>query len=232
MEEHSTGKQLNAKVATLFSEQRKGTDASSYTSTFSGDANKAQQRKPAKKEKKQHSLLRTIIELALVLVIALGLTWVIKTFFAEPFEVPTGSMENTIMSDDKLLADKFTVNFQSVERGDIIVFADIVMPGRILVKRAIATGGEVVDIKNGLVYVDDKPLYEPYTEGAETLPFEQTFENMNITYPYTVPEGHIWVMGDNRGNSADSRYFGTVTEDSVYGRALFVFWPLENIGPL
>jgi len=65
-----------------------------------------------------------------------------------------------------------------------------------------------------------------------TKPLEQHFDNMRIDYPFTVPEGYIWVMGDNRENSADSRYFGAITENSVYGRALMVFWPLEHVGPL
>lgn len=182
--------------------------------------------------KKSSSALRTIIEFAIALVIALALTWGIKTYLIEPFEVPTGSMENTIMSGDKLLADKISLRFDPIEKGDIVVFADKTKPNRILVKRVIATGGQTVDIKNGLVYVDGEPLFEPYVIGEETQPLDQHFENMAIEYPFTVPEGELWVMGDNRGNSADSRYFGSVLEDTVYGRAWMVFWPLDNIGPL
>lgn len=185
-----------------------------------------------KPQKKSSTVLRTILEFAIALVIALVLTWVIKTYFIEPFEVPTGSMETTIMIGDKLLADKFTVRFDPVARGDIVVFADKVELGRVLVKRVIATGGQIVDIQNGVVYVDGDPLYEPYTNGMLTYPLDQHFENMVIEYPYTVPEGELWVMGDNRGNSADSRYFGTVSEATVFGRAIMVFWPPDNIGPL
>lgn len=183
-------------------------------------------------KKKPPRLLRSILELALALVIALLITWVIKTYLIEPFEVPTGSMETTIMVGDKILADKVSLNFDPVARGDIIVFADKVMPGRVLVKRVIAMGGQVVDLRDGLVYVDGNPLYEPYTNGAQTYPLDQFFENTQISYPYTVPEGHLWVMGDNRENSADSRYFGSIAEESVYGRGLMVFWPLDHIGPL
>ncbi len=202
--------------------------AESYTDNQAADLEMEQQ----EQRKKPPTLLRTLIEFALALVVALALTWVIKTFLVEPFEVPTGSMETTIMSGDKLLADKISLNWDPVGYGDIVVFADKTTPGRILVKRVIATGGQQVTIRDGLVYVDGVPLYEPYTNGAETEKLEQHFENMAIEYPYTVPEGQLWVMGDNRLNSADSRYFGTITEDSVYGRAFMVFWPLEDVGPL
>lgn len=181
--------------------------------------------------KKSHGILRTVIEFAIALVVALILTWAIKTYVVEPFEVPTGSMETTIMVGDKILTEKISLHFDPMVKGDIIVFADKTNPGRILVKRIIATGGQVVDIRDGLVYVDGEALYEPYTTG-ESYPLAQHFENMAIEYPYTVPQGHYWVMGDNRENSADSRYFGTVAEETVYGRVWMIFWPLENIGPL
>ena len=184
------------------------------------------------KQKGSSRALRTMAEFAIALVVALGLTWVLKSFVVEPYEVPTGSMEVTIMIGDKLLAEKVTLHFKPIQSGDIIVFADKVLPGRVLVKRVIATGGQVVDFKDGRVIVDGLPLYEPYVNGAMTKPLEQHFQNMRIDYPFTVPEGQVWVMGDNRENSADSRYFGAITENSVYGRALMVFWPLENVGPL
>jgi signal peptidase I len=176
--------------------------------------------------------LRTILEFAIALVIAVGLTWLVKSFVLEPYEVPTGSMETTIMIGDKLLAEKISYNFNAIQAGDIIVFADKVLPGRVLVKRVIALGGQVVDLRDGTVYVDGSPLYEPYIVGAETHPLNSTLDNMVISYPYTVPQGSLWVMGDNRDSSADSRFFGAVTESSVFGRAMMVFWPLENIGPL
>lgn len=187
---------------------------------------------PIREPKRSHSIFRTIIEFAIALAVALLLTWALKTYVIEPFEVPTGSMERTIMIGDKILAEKVSLHYDPIVKDDIIVFADKTLPGRILVKRVIAVGGQVVDIRDGLVYVDGEPLYEPYTNGMESHPLTQHFDNMIIEYPYTVPEGHLWVMGDNRENSADSRYFGTIAEETVYGRAWMIFWPLEDIGPL
>lgn len=196
-----------------------------YNTESSVDIAEEEHRKPP-------HIARSILEFAVALAVALVLTWLVKSFVIEPYEVPTGSMETTIMTGDKLLAEKLTIHWQPIESGDIIVFADKVLSGRILVKRVIATGGQIVDLVDGTVYVDGNPLYEPYANGAQTHPIEQHFENMPIEYPYQVPEGQLWVMGDNRENSADSRYFGAVREDSVYGRAILVFWPLEDIGPL
>ncbi|MCL2807624.1 MAG: signal peptidase I [Coriobacteriia bacterium] len=182
--------------------------------------------------KKSSGIIRTIIEFAVALIVALSLTWALKTYVVEPYEVPTGSMEATIQIGDKLLAEKVSLMFAPVQYGDIVVFADKVVQGRILVKRVIAIGGQEIDFKDGLVLVDGLPLYEPYTNGTQSFPINEHFNNLNIVYPYTVPEGSVWVMGDNRENSADSRYFGSVTENSVFARAIMVFWPLEDIGPL
>ncbi|MDR3136508.1 MAG: signal peptidase I [Coriobacteriales bacterium] len=182
--------------------------------------------------KRRAGLLRMAVEFVIVLAVAMALTWALKAFLIEPFEVPTGSMETTIMIGDKLLADKYTINFTPVNRGDIVVFADKVEPGRILIKRVIATGGQTIDLRDGRVYVDDSLLFEPYVNGAASLPLSQHFNNMFIDYPFIVPEGHLWVMGDNRAHSADSRYFGSIDATTVYGRALLVFWPLNRIGPL
>jgi signal peptidase I len=177
-------------------------------------------------------MLRTVLEFVIALAIALALTWLIKAFLIEPFEVPSGSMEATIMTNDKILADKVSYHFSDIQRGEIIVFADKGSEDRILVKRVIATGGQTVDIQNGLVYVDGSPLYEPYTRESKTLPLIQHLNNMAIDYPYRIPKDQLWVMGDNRENSADSRYFGTIPTSSVYGKAVMVFWPIEHIGPL
>jgi len=199
---------------------------------YTDDADDLYQEEQPEERRRLPGVIRTILEFALAIIIAVGLTWVLKTFVIEPYEVPTGSMETTIMVGDKLLAEKITFNFNPIQNGDIIVFADKVLPGRVLVKRVIATSGQVVDFKDGRVYVDEIPLYEPYVNGAITKPLEQHFGSSPIVYPYKVPEGQIWVMGDNRENSADSRYFGSIPESSVYGRALMVFWPLGDIGPL
>ena len=100
-------------------------------------------------------------------------------------------------------------------------------------RRAFAAKLEAqkVDLIDGLVYVDGVPLDEPYTQGKPSEPLK-TAVDVDISYPYTIPDGHIWVMGDNRTSSADSRYFGPIPVSSVSGRAAMIYWPLDHIGVL
>ena len=98
-----------------------------------------------------------------------------------------------------------------------------------LIKRVIAVGGQTVDLRDGAVYVDGEKLDEPYTEGKQSKPLSNS---NGITYPYKVPEGEIWVMGDNRTNSLDSRVFGSVPVENVTGHAFWRYWPLSSFGSL
>jgi len=100
--------------------------------------------------------------------------------------------------------------------------------GSTLIKRVIATGGQTVDLVGGVVYVDGEPLDEPYTLGKASDPLPYSLSGSEISYPYTVPEGSVWVMGDNRTNSLDSRYFGTIRVDDITSKAVFIFWPFSD----
>lgn len=92
-------------------------------------------------------------------------------------------------------------------------------------------GGQTVDLRDGRVYVDGVLQDEPYTRGEPSYPLTPYY-GLTIDYPYTVPAGGLWVMGDNRTNSQDSRYFGAIKESSVTGKAIFIYWPLTDVGPL
>lgn len=158
--------------------------------------------------------------------IALGLGLVIHFFVLEAFIVPTGSMLNTIQLNDRVWAEKVTYRFRSPEQGEVVLFESPKEKGVTLLKRVIATEGQQVDLQDGVVLVDGEPLDEPYTEGR---PSEPLASMEPITYPYVVPEGHVWLMGDNRTNSSDSRYFGAVPVSSVFARALCTYWPLDHM---
>lgn len=174
---------------------------------------------------KKNSPIRLVIEIVIIVAVAIGLATLFTRFVIQPYEIPSGSMEDTIEIGDRVFSEKVSYEFGDPQRGDIITFTDPSDPDRILIKRVIATGGQTVDLRNGIVYVDGSPLNEPYTQGK---PSEDL--NSGITYPYTVPEGYVWVMGDNRTNSADSRAFGAIPVDSITGRAIFTYWPLDRMG--
>lgn len=184
----------------------------------------------AKKEPSR--VARTVLSIALIVAIVVAITFLLRMFVFVPYEIPSGSMEDTIIPGDMVFSEKISYYMREPEPGDIVTFIDPEDPKRTLIKRVIALEGQVVDLQNGIVYVDGVPLDEPYTDGKESWPLVKTAPGVDITYPYTVPEDHIWVMGDNRTSSQDSRYFGAVPIDSVTGRAAVVYWPIDHFGAL
>lgn len=178
--------------------------------------------------------IRSALEWIAVFAIALGVVLLVRTFVIEPYVVPTGSMESTIQVGDQLLAQKVTTLLGiDPSVGDIVVFENPEAGSEhdVLIKRVVATAGQTVDFSDGNLLVDGEPFTEPYAEGlTQALPVQA--DGVSIAYPYTVPEGCVWVMGDNRENSADSRYFGPVSCDSVIGVAVVRYWPLTRMGGL
>lgn len=165
------------------------------------------------------------------ILLALVLALVIRAGVAEARRVPTPSMEPTVLPGDRLLAEKIVYRFTGPKRGDIIVFAPPFAPEQGAVasflgleedylKRVIALPGETVEIRDGQVLIDGVPLDEPYIKEAPT--YEAP--------PVTVPEGQLFVLGDNRNQSYDSHAWGTLGMDAVRSRAVFRFWPLNRIG--
>ena len=178
------------------------------------------------------NFLGGVLEFIVMLVVVLVCAFIVRAFVVAPYEIPSGSMEQTIMPGDMVLAEKlsFMVKGDDVQIGDIVTFRDPENPQRTLIKRCIARGGDTIDLQDGKVYLNGIELIEDYVT-EPTYPLE-TAAGEIIEYPYTVPEGYIWVMGDNRTKSSDSRYFGAVPETSVTGRAFAIYWPLGHMGSL
>lgn len=174
------------------------------------------------------------LELLMTILGTLVLAVVIRLFIAETYEVPSGSMLETIQLGDRLVGEKVTLHWQAPVPGDIVTFNDPDGSGSTLIKRVIATSGQVVDLSDGYVLVDGVPLNEQYVQGKPSYALDGHATNLseNVSYPYTVPEGHVWVMGDNRTNSLDSRYFGAIPLSSVTSKALFIYWPISDMGAL
>ncbi len=176
------------------------------------------------------SFWKSILEFLTVIVSALFIAYALRFFVFELYVVPTGSMLQTIQEQDMLVGEKVSLYFDDPKVGNIITFKDPIDPNKILIKRMIADEGSTIDLIDGAVYVDGKKLSEPYVSGQRTDP-ESKASNLGlpISYPYTVPEGCIWVMGDNRGNSLDSRAFGPVKKSAITSRAVWIVWPLEDV---
>lgn len=171
---------------------------------------------------------RQVLEFVLTLGAAVVIAWVVRTWVVQPFIVPTGSMLPTIQLKDQVLANKFIYDFEKPKQGDIVVFDDPTGEVPILIKRVIAVGGQSVALKEGHVVVNGTMLVEPYTHGLPSEPLMGS----TVTYPVKVPVGYVWVMGDNRTNSKDSRWFGPVPLAIVHGKAFVTYWPPSRMGVL
>jgi signal peptidase I len=178
--------------------------------------------------------LRNLLEWIVVIIAALAAAILVRAFVVEPYEIPTESMTNTIQVGDRILGEKVSYRFSDPEAGDIVTFIDPEDSSTTLIKRIIATPGQTVEVKDGAVYVDGEKLDEPYTLNRPSEVIERYASNLDgpVTYPYTLGEDEYWVMGDNRTNSLDSRYFGPITRDSITSKAMFIFWPLNDSGTL
>ena len=173
---------------------------------------------------------RTFISIVIMVALVIAITILLRLFVFIPYEIPSGSMEDTISTGDMVFSATIRYYMRSPEYGDIVTFKDPEVAGRVLIKRVIATEGQVVDLVDGKVYVDGVALDEPYTGYRPSYPLYRTANGVEVSFPYTVPEDEIWVMGDNRTSSQDSRYFGSVKLSSVTGRAALIYWPFSDIG--
>ncbi|HJR44143.1 MAG TPA: signal peptidase I [Actinomycetota bacterium] len=197
---------------------------------------------------KHRSFLR---ELPVLIVVAFVVALLIKSFLLQAFYIPSASMEPTLVEGDRVLVEKLSYRLNGPERGDVVVFEkDLVIPTAApqdeswwdgildsfrglfgfptgteqdFIKRVMAVGGDTIEGRDGRVYVNDELVEEPYLmEGQQTSTFG----------PAEIPEGKIFVMGDNRNNSDDSRNFGPIEADAVVGHAFLLIWPPNDFDTL
>ena len=182
---------------------------------------------PAPAPTEEHHGVRNLVEWIAIIVGALAVALIVKTFLIQAFFIPSLSMHPTLDEGDRVLVNKLSYKMHDVNRGDLVVFerpkgqpeSEI----KDLIKRVIALPGETIESREGTVYIDGKQLEEDYlVEGVTTehLPRQ------------TIPAGHVFVMGDNRSDSADSRVFGAIDEDTIVGRAFVRVWPVSQLSLL
>lgn len=196
-------------------------------------------------DKKNQSVnyLKEILQWIEAIVISIIIALVIRGFIFEPVLVQGASMENTLSNNERLIVYKLGYYFSEPKRGDIIVlqyqkgaveyipflknltFIKKMIPGIDevdFIKRVIAVPGDTVDIKDGAVYVNNEKLDEPYAKGIT--------DKYEAQVPFVVGEDEVFVLGDNRQNSRDSRHIGLIKYDRIKGKAVFKIWPFDSIG--
>jgi signal peptidase I len=185
-------------------------------------------------------------ELPVLLLVAFLIAFSVKSLVAQAFFIPSESMVPTLEVGDRVLVSRLSYRLHEPRRGDVVVFSspfengdddDDSLPVRVLhgilesvglrhpstedfIKRVIALPGETVEGRGGRIHIDGRPLDEPYLAETQIEDFE----------PKKVPEGTLWVMGDNRNHSSDSRLFGPIDEDTIVGRAILRIWPVTRLG--
>jgi len=175
--------------------------------------------------------LGCLFEIVETLVLTLIIFFVIQTFVAQPYRVEQQSMERTLEPDQYVLVDKLTPRFDDYSRGDIVVFEPPEAwvqggPRTPFIKRVIGLPGETIEIRDGVVLVGGTALDEPYVfDGQPTTAIDEPAR-------WPVPAGQLFVMGDHRSASADSRAFGSIALDTVIGRAWLRYWPISALGIL
>jgi signal peptidase I len=185
--------------------------------------------------------LGCLVEIAETLILTIVIFWLIQTFVAQPYRVEQESMRTTLEPNQYVLVDKLTPKFDSYSRGDIVVFNPILRDGSCsdpvdpseyvdltpYIKRVIGEPGDLVELRGGDVYVNGVKIDEPYIRGASTVPLSEETS-------WTVQSDRLFVMGDNRNNSTDSRsdQIGEICISDVIGRAVLRYWPITTLGIL
>jgi signal peptidase I len=172
--------------------------------------------------------LKAILEIPVIALVSFALVFgFVRPVVAAPFRIPTESMVPTIMVKDRILVNKLAYDIKPPKRGDIALFEDQQGGKDPLIKRVIGLPGDELRLREGKLSLNGKPFDEPYVKND---PCKPGYPKTCSFGPITVPRNHYFMMGDNRTNSTDSRFFGPVPEKDVIGEALVRFWPPTRAG--
>lgn len=184
-----------------------------------------------------HRARRALVEWGVILAVVVLGTVVLRTFVVQSFYIPSGSMLPTLQIGDRIIVDKLSYRLHDPQRGDIVVFSRPPLEDQAyadLVKRVIGLPGETISSENGNVYINGKRLVEPWLPtGSQSytgaLAGGDDHPQFDLPGPVKIPPGEYYVMGDNRKDSEDSRFFGPIPRSLIVGRAVAVVWPLGHI---
>lgn len=156
------------------------------------------------------------------LILSVLLAFIVIVFLYQPVQVEGTSMVPRLENHERIFINKFVYRFRPIERGDVVVFRYPLDPSKSYIKRVIGLPGDVVTIKDGRVLVNGRPLREPYVPAQ--------YRDDQSYPPMRIEPNHYFVLGDHRNSSNDSREWGTVARQYIYGKAVFVYWPLNEMG--
>jgi signal peptidase I len=185
---------------------------------------------------------RVVFDYGLTALTAVLIAILVQAFVVKPYLIPSTSMANTLVPGQRVLVDRLIYRFSPVHRGDIIVFRNPMPPHEVMIKRVVGLPADVLSLRDGALYVNGDRAPDSYVDkiaGAiePTMPpgpdtSDDPGAPWSLSRPYRVPEGCYFVMGDNRTDSDDSRYWGPVPRAAIIGEAFLSYWPLGRIGSL
>ena len=185
-----------------------------------------------------HPVTKTLRDWFLVVVLALGAALLVRVYVLQQFYISGPSMETTLYGNNRVLVNKLSYRLHGISRGDVVVFdrvttSDGAVSHDDLIKRVIALPGDTIEIKNCVVIVNSKPTVEPYLD-KDVLGLIDPINRCRVANMpvQTIPKKKVFVMGDNRPESFDSRSFGPISESLVVGRAFAIVWPFNRISTL
>src|ERR1700723_4100887 len=158
------------------------------------------------------------------LAVALGLALVIIVFLYQPVKVEGTSMAPLLTDQERIFINKFVYRFEPIERGDVVVFLYPLGRSKSFIKRVVGLPGETIELRRGHLFIGDKELTESYVPAS--------FFDGSSYGPLQIPAGSYFVMGDHRDSSNDSRMFGAVAREFIYGKAVFAYWPVDHFGSI